>query len=54
MILWEDRTMEKRTGYIVWVTPIEKKFFDTYEEAWRFAEAEYQKTGRTAFVEAIK
>ena len=52
-VLWEDRPMKAKTGFIVWVTPLEKKFFDTYEEAWRFAEAEFQKTGRYALVEAV-
>lgn len=53
-VLWDDGSMKTKTGFIAWVSPTEKKFFDTYEEAWRYAEAEYQKTGRLAIVEAIK
>lgn len=46
--------MEKAKGYIVWVTPTNRKFVRTYEEAWRHAEDQFQKTGHVAFVEVIK
>jgi hypothetical protein len=45
--------MEKTKGYIVWVTPTNRKFVRTYEEAWRHAEDQYQKTGAVALVEAV-
>jgi hypothetical protein len=46
--------MEKIKGYIVWLSPTDRKFVPTYEEAWRHAEDQYQKTGQVALVEAIK
>lgn len=46
--------MNKTKGYIVWVTPTNRKFVPTYEEAWRWAEDQFQKTGIPALVEAIK
>lgn len=45
--------MKNTKGYIVWVTPTNRKFVRTYEEAWRHAEDQYQKTGAVAFVEAV-
>jgi hypothetical protein len=46
--------MKRKTGFIVWLTPIDRKFVPTYEDAWRYAEDQYQKTGKVALVEAIK
>jgi len=45
--------MEKTKGYIVWFTPANRKFVRTYEEAWRYAEDQFQKSGTAAFVEAV-
>ncbi len=46
--------MKNNKGYIVWLSPTDRKFVPTYEEAWRHAEDQYQKTGQVALVEAIK